>query len=128
MRIAHLSDVHLGYRAYSRTNEHGVNQREADVMKAFRTALRAILQATPDLIVITGDLFHTVRPSNNSLIMAYKFLLDLQTQRRGAPLVIIAGNHETPRVVESGCILALLTHILGCRSCTTRLHSWSCLR
>ncbi len=113
MRIAHLSDVHLGYRAYSRTNEHGVNQREADVMKAFRTALRAILQATPDLIVITGDLFHTVRPSNNSLIMAYKFLLDLQTQRRGAPLVIIAGNHETPRVVESGCILALLTHIPG---------------
>ena len=38
MRIAHLSDVHLGYRAYSRTNEHGVNQREHDVLQAFRRA------------------------------------------------------------------------------------------
>ena len=42
MRIAHLSDVHLGYRAYSRTNEHGMNQREYDVLQAFRRALRAI--------------------------------------------------------------------------------------
>ena len=113
MRVAHLSDVHLGYRAYSRTNEHGINQREADVMRAFRAALRAVLQAAPDLVLLTGDLFHSVRPSNHSLITAYRHLLDLQTQRRGAPLVIIAGNHETPRTVESGCILALLTHLPG---------------
>jgi DNA repair exonuclease SbcCD nuclease subunit len=113
MRVAHISDVHLGYRAYSRTNEHGVNQREADVMRAFRTVLRAALQAEPELVVITGDLFHAVRPPNSSLIAAYKYLMDLQTQRRGAPLVIIAGNHETPRIAESGCILALLTHIPG---------------
>jgi len=113
MRVAHISDVHLGYRAYSRTNEQGINQREADVMRAFRTALRGVLQAEPDLIVITGDLFHAVRPPNSSLITAYKYLMELQSQRRGAPLVIIAGNHETPRIAESGCILALLAHIPG---------------
>lgn len=113
MRVAHISDVHLGYRAYSRTDEYGINQREADVRQAFRTVLRDVLQAEPDLIVITGDLFHAVRPPNSSLIMAYKYLLDLQSQRSGAPLVIIAGNHETPRIAESGCILALLTHIPG---------------
>jgi exonuclease SbcD len=61
MRIAHLSDVHLGYRAYSRTNEHGMNQREHDVLQAFGRALRAILRAAPDLVLITGDLFHSVR-------------------------------------------------------------------
>ncbi|OYT73498.1 MAG: hypothetical protein CFK48_01045 [Armatimonadetes bacterium CP1_7O] len=113
MRVAHISDVHLGYRAYSRTNELGVNQREADVMRAFRTALRGALQTEPDLMVITGDLFHAVRPPNSSLITAYKYLTELQSQRRGAPLVIIAGNHETPRIAESGCILALLSHISG---------------
>lgn len=113
MRVAHISDVHLGYRAYSRTNEHGINQREADVMRAFRTILREAHRAEPDLIVITGDLFHTVRPPNSSLITAYKYLLELQSRRHGAPLVIIAGNHETPRVAESGCILALLAHIPG---------------
>lgn len=113
MKIAHLSDVHLGYRAYSRTNEHGMNQREHDVLQAFRRALRAIRDAEPDLVLITGDLFHAVRPPNSSLIAAYRALSEVQVRRRGAPLVIIAGNHETPRVAGSGCILALLTHIPG---------------
>ena len=113
MRIAHLSDVHLGYRAYSRTNEHGMNQREHDVLVAFRRALRAIRDAEPDLVLITGDLFHAVRPPNSSLLAAYSYLSDFQKSRRNAPLVIIAGNHETPRVAGSGCILALLKHLDG---------------
>jgi len=113
MRIAHLSDVHLGYRAYSRTNERGMNQREHDVLLAFRHALRAILKAAPDIVLITGDLFHSVRPPNSSLIAAHHSLLEFQMNRQGAPLVVIAGNHETPRIAGSGCILALLTHIPG---------------
>jgi exonuclease SbcD len=113
MRIAHLSDVHLGYRAYSRTNEHGMNQREYDVLQAFRRALRAVRDAEPDLVLITGDLFHAVRPPNSSLLAAYGYLSDFQKSRRNAPLVIIAGNHETPRVAGSGCILALLKHLDG---------------
>jgi DNA repair exonuclease SbcCD nuclease subunit len=113
MRIAHLSDVHLGYRAYSRTNEYGMNQREHDVLQAFRRALRAIRDAEPDLVLITGDLFHAVRPPNSSLIAAFQSLLEFQRTRNGAPLVIIAGNHETPRIAGSGCILALLRNIPG---------------
>jgi exonuclease SbcD len=113
MRIAHLSDVHLGYRAYSRTNEHGMNQREHDVLQAFRRALRAIRDAEPDLVLITGDLFHAVRPPNSSLIAAFQSLLEFQRGRNGAPLVIIAGNHETPRIAGSGCILALLKNLPG---------------
>jgi exonuclease SbcD len=113
MRIAHLSDVHLGYRAYSRTNEHGMNQREYDVLQAFRRTLRAVRDAEPDLVLITGDLFHAVRPPNSSLLAAYGYLSDFQKSRRNAPLVIIAGNHETPRVAGSGCILALLKHLDG---------------
>ncbi|MGQ9658067.1 MAG: metallophosphoesterase family protein [Fimbriimonadales bacterium] len=113
MRIAHLSDVHLGYRAYSRVNEYGMNQREYDVLQAFRRALRAILECSPDLVLITGDLFHAVRPPNSSLIHAYRALLQLQQARQGAPLVMIAGNHETPRVAGSGCILALFATLPG---------------
>jgi exonuclease SbcD len=113
MRIAHLSDVHLGYRAYSRTNEYGMNQREHDVLQAFRRALRTIRDAEPDLVLITGDLFHAVRPPNSSLIAAFQSLLEFQRGRNGAPLVIIAGNHETPRIAGSGCILALLKNLPG---------------
>ncbi len=113
MRIAHLSDVHLGYRAYSRVDKHGRNQRESDILVAFRRALREAVNAEPDLIVITGDLFHTVRPSNTSLLGAYQYLSQAQEIRKGAPLLIIAGNHETPRTIESGCILEILRHIPG---------------
>ncbi|CUU36938.1 MAG: DNA repair exonuclease [Fimbriimonadales bacterium] len=113
MRIAHLSDIHLGYRAYSKVNQFGQNQREADVMESFRDALKKTLRAEPDLVLITGDLFHTVRPSNTSLLNAYQALRQFQERRRGAPLVIIAGNHETPRSAESVCILALFKHLPG---------------
>lgn len=113
MRIAHLSDVHLGYRAYSRVSEYGMNQREHDVLQAFQRALRAIGDLSPDLVVITGDLFHAVRPPNGSLIQAYRAVFRLQQARQGAPLVMIAGNHETPRVLGSGCILALFANLPG---------------
>jgi DNA repair exonuclease SbcCD nuclease subunit len=113
MRIAHISDVHLGYRAYSRLSSRGVNQREEDVLRAFQDALRLASEEQPDLIVITGDLFHSVRPPNFSLIRAHRWLLKLQQERHGAPLIIIAGNHETPRSAESNCILGLFRHIPG---------------
>ncbi len=113
MRIAHISDVHLGYRAYSRLTRRGVNQREYDVLKAFRDALRLALEQQPDLIVITGDLFHSVRPPNYSLVHAYQWLMKAQQERGFAPLIILAGNHETPRSTESSCILRLFGHIQG---------------
>ncbi|GBC93752.1 Nuclease SbcCD subunit D [bacterium HR15] len=113
MRIAHISDVHLGYRAYSRLTSRGINQREQDVLQAFRHALQLALEQQPDLILITGDLFHSVRPPNFSLVNAYRWLSKVQQERNGAPLIIIAGNHETPRSTESICILRLLGHIPG---------------
>lgn len=113
MKVAHLSDVHLGYRAYSRVDSTGTNQRERDVLDAFRRALNAILKEDPSLILITGDLFHTVRPPNFSLLSAYRILTETQQRRGGKPMLIIAGNHETPRSAESTCILALFSHIPG---------------
>ncbi len=113
MRIAHISDVHLGYRAYSRVDRHGRNQRESDVLLAFKRVLKQALDNEPDLILITGDLFHTVRPSNTSLLGAYTYFSEAQGRREGAPMLVIAGNHETPRTIESGCILEILKHIPG---------------
>jgi exonuclease SbcD len=41
MRLVHLADLHLGFRAYSRTNSLGINRREADVFMAFQQALQS---------------------------------------------------------------------------------------
>ncbi len=112
MRIAHIADVHLGYRAYSRVTSQGLNQREADVFRAFRSVLERVAGLDPDLIVIAGDLFHTVRPSNFAIHQTFLLLNALRSRTR-APLVIIGGNHDTPKSRDTGCILDLFTMIDG---------------
>lgn len=115
MKIVHLSDTHLGFRAYSRLTERGINQREVDVRVAFQRALRKAAELQPDLVLIAGDMFHTARPSNYSLIRAYRDLMQFQKIREGRPLAIVAGNHETPRTTGSGCVLSLFENIPGTR-------------
>ncbi|HSI73109.1 MAG TPA: metallophosphoesterase, partial [Fimbriimonas sp.] len=115
MTLAHLSDTHLGYRAYGRSTDNGVNQREVDVMKTFQSCLDAIAEREPDLVVHSGDLFHVVRPSNATIIGAFNAISKFQAKRAGRPFAIIGGNHDTPRLADSGNILKLFSSIEGVR-------------
>jgi exonuclease SbcD len=108
MRIAHLADVHLGFRQFQRLDASGVNQREADVATAFARAVDAVIERRPDAVVIAGDLFHSVRPTNRAIIEAFTQLRRLKQALAAAPVVLIAGNHDTPRSVEAGSILKLM--------------------
>ena len=111
MRIAHLADLHLGFRQYQRLSPAGNNQREADVARAVRHAIDAVIQEAPRLIVIAGDVFHQVRPSNPMILFALRELTRLRTALPDTPVVMIAGNHDLPRATETGCILALFRTI-----------------
>ena len=51
MIVAHLSDLHLGFRAYGRV-ERGADVRERDVAAAFERATQEILRIRPDVVVI----------------------------------------------------------------------------
>lgn len=113
MRIAHLADLHLGYRAYHRMGPGGINARERDVALAFRAALDRIVALEPDLVLVAGDVFHTVRPSNSAIADAFRQFASLRARLPGAPVVVIAGNHDSPRAVETGSILRLLAEIPG---------------
>ena len=108
MRIAHLADVHLGFRQFQRLDPSGVNQREMDVALAFRRAVDALIAQRPDAVLIAGDLFHSVRPTNRAIIEAFTGLRRLRQALPRAPVVLIAGNHDTPRSVEAGSILKLM--------------------
>ena len=108
MRIAHLADVHLGFRQFQRLDASGVNQREADVAAAFRRAIDAVIEQRPDAVLIAGDLFHSVRPTNRAIIEAFAGLRRLREALPAAPVALIAGNHDTPRSVEAGSILKLM--------------------
>ena len=107
MRIAHLADLHLGFRQYQRLSSAGNNQREADVARATRRAIDAVIESTPDLILIAGDVFHQVRPSNPMILFALREMTRLRGALPAVPVVMIAGNHDLPRAAETGCILAL---------------------
>ena len=107
MKLAHLADLHLGFRQFDRQTPRGGNQREADVAEAVRRAVDDLLEQRPDLILFAGDIFHSVRPTNPAILFLFQQLHRLRTGLPDAPIVMIAGEHDTPRSVETGTILRL---------------------
>ena len=107
MRLVHLSDLHLGFRQYQRQTPAGINQREADVASAFARAVDRTIELQPDAVVIAGDVFHTVRPTNPAILHAFGQFSRLKAALPTTPVVVVAGNHDTPRSTETGCILRL---------------------
>ena len=111
MKIAHIADPHLGIRQYHRQTPAGINQREADVAQAFRVTLDAVIEAHPDAVVVAGDLFHSVRPTNAAIVFAFRQFQRLHEALPDAPIILIAGNHDTPRSTETGSILRLFEEV-----------------
>ncbi len=107
VKLAHLADPHLGFRQYHRQTSTGINQREADIANAFRAAVDGVLAAGPDAVVVAGDLFHSVRPTNAAIVFAFQQFQRLREGLPDAPVILIAGNHDTPRSAETGSILRL---------------------
>jgi len=107
VKLAHLADLHLGFRQYDRQTQRGGNQREADVAEGFRRAVDDVLAQRPDLILLVGDIFHSVRPTNAAILFCFRELQRLRVGLPDAPIVVVAGNHDTPRSTETGTILRL---------------------
>ncbi|HEU4997242.1 MAG TPA: DNA repair exonuclease [Gemmatimonadaceae bacterium] len=111
MRLVHLSDLHLGYRQYLRLTPTGINQREADVARTFQRAIDQVIALEPDIVVIAGDVFHTARPTNAAILHAFRQFLRLRNALPKAAIVLIGGDHDTPRTTETGSILALFEQL-----------------
>lgn len=107
MKLIHLADLHLGFRQYQRLTSTGLNQREADVAAAFKKAIDEIIEIAPEVIVISGDVFHAVRPTNPAILWAHTQFQRLTQMLPDTVVVMVAGNHDTPRTSETGCILRL---------------------
>mgnify|MGYP001158343500 FL=1 len=114
VKIFHCADTHLGYRAYNKLvpeNKHdaGLNQREADIYASWNNLVEAALQEKPDVFIHAGDLFDRVRPSNMAISKAREGLYRLS--EANIPTIVVAGNHETPRIARTGHVFQLLTRI-----------------
>jgi DNA repair exonuclease SbcCD nuclease subunit len=110
LKIFHIADTHLGYSAYNKLDpESALNQREMDFYKVFQEFIDIALKEKPELILHSGDFFDSVRPTNRAISFAMEQLLRLSQAK--IPIVIIAGNHSTPRLRETGSVLRLFEHL-----------------
>ncbi|MFC1559569.1 exonuclease SbcCD subunit D [Candidatus Margulisiibacteriota bacterium] len=105
MKIIHLADTHLGHSAYRKLSESGFNQREEDVILSFLDAVDKIISMKPDVVLHSGDLFDTVRPTNRIVRIGIEQLLRIYNAK--IPLVLISGNHETPKQLYKGSIYSI---------------------
>lgn len=91
--LAHLSDLHLGYRSGRETTVDGVNWREQDGYTAFTRMVDQIIRdGTVDAVLVAGDVFHVPNPSTRAVFNAqreYRRLADA-----GIPVYSLTGNHD----------------------------------
>ena len=112
MRLLHTSDWHLGHVF------HG-HSREEDFDAVLAEIVAIAQESKPDLIVHSGDLFHSSRPPVRDLFRAMRTLRELAAI---APTVVVAGNHDSPDHLE-------FLHFLSGPSCGRGrccIISWPC--
>lgn len=106
-----MADTHLGFRQLHRVNDAGRNEREQDVYDAFEQAISKVIEIAPDAVVHSGDLFDSYHPSSAALRIALDGFR--RVREAGIPIVVIAGNHSTPRVTAAEHIFGVLERFGG---------------
>lgn len=91
-KLAHLSDLHMGYRATRRANDQGINIREADGYVTLHHIISGALKEKVDAVLISGDVFHTPHPTIKEIIFIQNQLRRLSDA--GIKIYILAGNHD----------------------------------
>lgn len=116
VRLAHLSDTHLGLQMYPARAASGHNQREQDVARAFRAAVDGVVAWDPPLVIHSGDLAERPSVGTNVLLFArsqIRRLAGLRPDGTRRQVVVIAGNHDQPRSRVEACYLELFADLPG---------------
>ena len=94
MKVLHTADWHIGqiFHNFSREEEH----------KYFFEQLKSIvIKEKPDVLVVSGDIFHTATPTIVSQRLYYNFIVDLSRLDPDLQIVITSGNHDSPSRLEA---------------------------
>lgn len=122
IRLAHLSDTHIGYEAYKTLSAAGENQRGVDIARAFVNVCDDIVAADPSIVIHSGDVAdRTVIPIRLMLLIRREIakLASVRPDGTRRQVVIVAGNHELPRNRKEACFLELLRGLPGVHVITT---------
>jgi len=88
VRLAHLADTHLGYKQYN------LEEREKDIYDALEEIGDKILEEHADIVVHSGDLFDSPRPTPQAYFAFKKFLKKLDGKVK---FFAVLGDHDRPK-------------------------------
>ena len=88
VRIAHLADTHLGYKQYN------LDEREKDIYDSLEEIGDKILEEHADIVIHSGDLFDSPRPTPQAYRAFKKFLTKLDGK---AKIFAVLGDHDRPK-------------------------------
>jgi len=88
MRIAHISDTHLGHRQYN------LDERESDIYEAFEQAVNKAIEERVDVLIHAGDLFDSPNPPIKAL---YVFKNALKKINEKMKFYCVLGDHDRPK-------------------------------
>ena len=93
MRLAHISDLHLG----KRVNEFSMLEDQRYIVKQIESILE---EETADAVLIAGDVYDKPVPPGEAVRLFDGFLTALAD--RGIHVFVISGNHDSPERIAFG--------------------------
>lgn len=89
MKLLHLSDLHIG----KQLNGYRLINNQEEILREIVDCVR---RYRPDAILICGDIYDKSIPSGEAHTVFDRFLKDLGSIQPVIPVMIIAGNHDSP--------------------------------
>lgn len=107
MRFVHTADWHLG-RIF-----HGVHLTE-DQAYVLDKLIEIVQDARPDVVIVAGDVYDRAVPPQDAVSLLDDVLSRL-VGKAGVPVVLIAGNHDSPERLSFGARLLANSnlHVFG---------------
>lgn len=107
MRFIHTSDWHLGCTLYEK-------KRTEEFTEFLNWLIEKIKETKAEALLIAGDIFDVKIPGNQSQTLYFKFLKDV-SETCCHDIIIIAGNHDSPSLLDAPReLLELLNvHVIG---------------
>lgn len=109
LTILHSSDWHLGHTLMGR-------RRHEEFTHFFAWLNSAIKEHGVDVLLVSGDIFDSSLPSNHAQNLYFDFLTKVRQAGVCRHIVVIAGNHDSPSLLNAPALLLknLDIHVIGC--------------
>jgi len=106
MRVLHTGDWHVGKTLYG-------YDRTPEIAAALEESLDVAMHHGVDAVLVAGDLYHSRNPGAETEAAVFEFFRRATEAR--LPVVVIAGNHDSPRRLDAiaGFMRNHRVHIVG---------------